>query len=514
MLKDPFYKGAFKAFVFIVLYIAASRFTYGAVPLLLVLAGCVAAFNGKSGRAICCYMLLPFTINISSAILPKSGPLWPITLRFGTMALAIALCFSASKRQGSNRLPFFGIVPFLMSACVGSATGWLPMVSYMKLVNYFVFLLGVWVGTQNLQERPKDLALLRTTLFAMTAFVILGSLAVRPFPSISYATSLGYAMAEGGAAAATAAFHAMAQAGEKVLFCGVMNHSQALSPILALSFAWLLCDMLFVEKRLRLPHVALILLAMPMLYMTRSRVAFVTIVSAFAMIYFYAIRKIRVAPAVKRKLGLAMTVFIAVSVAVMAVLEVRNDALSKWLRKTQDVDGDAAKHSLAESMTASRQSLIEYSMYEYRRNPLFGSGFQVAIYNREALKNQSFVLSASIEKGVLPVMVLGETGIVGAVLFAIFLISFYATATRRRLYVTITMFTLLLATNMGEATFFSPGGIGAVLWILTVCGGFVIDTILLYERRMRSFAVSPKPNGRMPHRGYSLTTNCREVYRA
>lgn len=486
MLKDPFYKGAFKALVFIVLYIAASRYTYGVVPLLLVLAGCIAAFNGKSGRAICCYMLLPFTININSAILPKSGPLWPITLRFGTMALAIALCFSASKRQGSNRLPFFGIVPFLMSACVGSATGWLPMVSYMKLVNYFVFLLGVWVGTQNLQERPKDLALLRATLFAMTAFVILGSVAVLPFRGISYATSLGGVLREGGAAAANAAFQDIVRDGGKALFCGIMNHSQALSPILALSFAWLMCDMLFVEKRVRLPHVVLILLAMPMLYMTRSRVAFVTLVASLFMIYFYAIRKIPVAHAVKRKIGAGMTLFIAATVAAMAVLEVRDNTVSKWLRKTQDVDTDAQSRSLTEAMTSSRQGLIEYSMYEFRRNPLFGSGFQVAIYNRDALKNQTFVFSASIEKGVLPVMVLGETGIVGAVLFAFFLISFYATATRRRLFVTITMFTLLLATNMGEATFFSPGGIGAVLWILTVCGGFVIDTILLYERRMRA----------------------------
>ena len=487
MLKDPFYKSAFKALAFIVLYVAASRFTYGGVPLLLVLFGCAAAFSGKSGRAICCYILLPFTININPVILPKDGFLWPIALRFGTLALAIALCFSASRRHGANRLPFFGIVPFLMSACVGSATGWLPMVSYMKLVNYFFFLLGIWVGTQNLQDRPKDLALLRATLFAMTAFIILGSVAVMPFRGISFATSLQGYLREGGAAAADAAFQDIVRGGGNVLFCGITNHSQALSPILALSFAWLLCDMLFVEKRIRLPHVALILLAMPMLYMTRSRVAFVTLASSLALIYFYAIRKIPIAHAVKRKLGAGMLLFIAATVAVLAVMEVRDNTVSKWLRKTQDVEVDAQQRSLTEAMTSSRQGLMEYSMYEFRRNPLWGSGFQVAVYNRDMVKGQGLVLTASIEKGVLPMMVLGETGIVGAVLFAFFLISFYATATRRRLYVTITMFTLLLASNMGEATFFSPGGIGSVLWILTVVGGFVIDTLLLHQRRLAQY---------------------------
>jgi hypothetical protein len=44
------------------------------------------------------------------------------------------------------------------------------------------------------------------------------------------------------------------------------------------------------------------------------------------------------------------------------------------------------------------------------------------------------------------------------------------------------MFTLLLISNMGEATFFSPGGIGSILWILTVIGGFVIDSYLINQR--------------------------------
>lgn len=486
MFKDPFYKSAFKTLLQVILYVTAARYTYGVAPLLLVFVGCAAAFSGKSGRAICCYMLIPLTINISPMVLPKVGVLWPVALRFGTMAIALSLCFSASRRRGNNRLPFFAIVPFLLSACIGSATGWLPMVSYMKLINYFVFLLGIWVGTQNLQNRPQDLFVIRQTLFAMTAFIILGSVVLIPFPAISYATSLQNAFREGGEAAAVAAYRDMVLEGGKTLFCGIMNHSQSLATILALSFAWLLCDMLFVEKRIRLPHVVLILLAMPMLYMTRSRVAFVTLSSSLFVIYFYTIRKIPIAYVVKRRIGIGMLLFISATALAMVVLEVRDDTVSKWLRKTQDVDIDAQKQSLVEAMTSSRQGLMDYSMYEYRRNPFFGSGFQVAEYNREMVRGQGLVLSASIEKGVLPVMVLGETGIVGAALFAFFLISFYVTASRRRLYVTITMFTLLLASNMGEASFFSPGGQGSVLYILAVVGGFAIDTILLSERMIRA----------------------------
>ena len=65
----------------------------------------------------------------------------------------------------------------------------------------------------------------------------------------------------------------------------------------------------------------------------------------------------------------------------------------------------------------------------------------------------------------------------------IFLISFYSTSCRRRLYVTAALFTVLLATNMGEATFFSPGGGGGVLWTISIIGGYCIDMQLARDRK-------------------------------
>ena len=81
-------------------------------------------------------------------------------------------------------------------------------------------------------------------------------------------------------------------------------------------------------------------------------------------------------------------------------------------------------------------------------------------------------------------MVLGETGIVGEMCFLIFLVAFYGTCARRKYTVTIALFTVLLVTNMAEATFFSPGGIGGILWMLGVVGGFTIDTYLLYRQQL------------------------------
>jgi len=76
-------------------------------------------------------------------------------------------------------------------------------------------------------------------------------------------------------------------------------------------------------------------------------------------------------------------------------------------------------------------------------------------------------------------MILGEGGIVGAFAFLAFLVSFYHKCKKRRLMVTSAMFTTFLASNMGEATFFSPGGTGGILWMICVVGGFVVDTVVI-----------------------------------
>jgi len=514
MLDDGFYKKSFKILAILLAVIVAARVTAGIALVAVVLVGVFASLCNRRGIAICSYMVFPFLLTVSPIVLPKAGMIWSYVIRFGHLAIATALILSAGRiGRGSNRLPFGMMFPFLLSACVGSATGWFPMVSYLKLANFAFFLAGLWVGTQNLQDRPHDLQTIRAFIFAVVLFFVLGSVLVYPFPQISFATTLRGTEGFDDAHVAAAIYREIAESGGRTLFCGITNHSQTLACVSPLCCLWTLCDLVFVEKRMRVLHLALVLLALPMLYMCRSRVAFITMVAGLLMVSFYTVQKVNVPFLVRKRLHSGLAAFIAAIVVCLAIGEVGNGMVSRWLRKTNDTKGDT--RSLTEAMTSSRQGLMEYSMYEFRRNPLWGSGFQVAEYvSAKAHGKKGLVLSAPIEKGVLPVMVLGETGIVGSLLFLVFLISFYLTAARRCLYVTITLFTVFLVANLGEAMFFAPGGDGSLMWMLMVCGGFVIDTILLYERRMRSFAASPKPNGRMTYRGYSPTTNCREVYRA
>lgn len=481
VFKDAAYRQTLKSMLVLLAVLVACRASNGFILPILATVGCFAALSGRVGFAICTYMIFPLLIVINPMLIPKTGEVWGPSIRLGTLAISCSLAIGAVRRPGNNTLPFLGILPFLGVALVSSAVGYVPQISYLKIINYFLFLLGVWVGTRNMQNAPGDLYRIRFFLLGIVFLLVWGSLMVIPIPAISYATSLRWVLQTEGIEAANLLGKEMLADGAKTLFCGIMNHSQALAPILALSMAWLLCDMLFVEKRIRWPHCITIFAMLPMLYMTRSRVALLTGAASIFIISLYTVNRIQVSAKVKSSLRRGMIVFSLLAAIGAGVAEIHDHTMSKWLRKTNDLELD--DRQLGEAFTGSRQGLIEQSMYDFRRNPMFGSGFQVSWHHQELYQRSSgFILSASIEKGVLPVMVLGETGIAGSIAFVIFLISFYVICARKSLYVTITMFTLLVVSNMGEASFFSPGGIGSVLWILTVVGGFLIDTILKYER--------------------------------
>ena len=462
VLVDKTYTYSFKMMVWIVFAIILCRLTDGWFTLFIATMGVWCALAKKPGWAICHYILLPFLLSVNYILLPKSGMVWNIGVRAGPLLISLAMMVGAVRRPGNHRLPFAGILPFLFVACISSAVGYVPQISYMKLINYFLFLVGLWLGTQNLHKSPNDIRVVRSMILALIFLVVYASIALIPFPAVSFATSMRGLYEVESLQNINAIGREMLAAGDQTLFCGMMCHSQWLSPFLAVSILLIICDMLFVEKKIRYPHVITIILMLPLLYMTRSRVAIVTFTAGIFLVNIYTITKLQLAPRIKRFVRVGMAILSVVIVVGGVASEFRHQTISRWLRKTDDVASD--KRGITEAVTDSRRGLIEECLFDFRRNPLFGSGFQVDILSQDIWQRSSgLVLSAPIEKGVLPVMVLGETGIVGEVFFVFFLISFYITCEKRHLFVTITMFAILFISNLGEATFFSPGGLGGVL---------------------------------------------------
>ena len=238
------YKKSFGMLCWMLFSLALMKFTNGYYGIVLTLLGVCFAFAGKVGWAICHYILFFSMVIINPIILPKEGSIWALTLRFGPLFIGFALALMSFRDQRCYRIPLGGLLPFLFAACISSYVGWVPQISYMKLLNFFVFLLGIWIGTQKLPNTLEDVYKVRAMFFATAIFFIVGSAALIPFPNVSYLSAL-LAYREDGAFAAMEAAHSMQEAiksgsagGYDALFCGITYQSQTLAPVVALLFAW------------------------------------------------------------------------------------------------------------------------------------------------------------------------------------------------------------------------------------------------------------------------------------
>lgn len=481
-MKKNLIASVLKGMTLFVLTILLCRFTKGFGAAAIVGFAFVMALMGKQGWALVGYIFFPFMVITNPFLIPKEG-ITPYVMRLGPMIVTAALLVSASARTGHHKIPMGGIWLYLLVAAVSSIDGYYPEISYLKIVNCAILFIGLAVGFRNIDKRPQDVELLRQFLLVMTSFVVWGSiLMLIATPGAAYLTTMRAGLEEMSLEVANEAARNMEGL---ALFAGVTNQSQCLAVVLPCSLAWLVCDMLMIEKRVTRYHALTILAGVPLLYMTRSRTCMLTSMVAVCVLYFYCMRKVNLRPQVKRKLHAAMGFGIFLIAVAAIVAECRSGAISKWVLK---YEGERSR-SVSESLTKSRQGQFDSSIADFKRNPLLGSGFQVSYEMKYIFKgHKGLIMSASIEKGFLPLMILGETGIVGVVMFLLFLCSFYGGCNKRGLYCTATLFTIFLATNLGEGTFFSPGGIGGIMWVLCLGGGFVLDTVAIYKHRLERIA--------------------------
>lgn len=354
------------------------------------------------------------------------------------------------------------------------------MISYLKIINFLIFILGIYFGTRNINQDPRELQVVRDGMLAIAVFFIFGSAVSYFIPSIGYSMEINNAIAWGSKASKSEIASNIMNRGGMLLFSGVTNHSQTLAPMAVSLAAWTLSDMIFCERRLSKLHLAILGAAPILIFMTRSRAGFLGFVVAMAMICLYAMPKSRASSKVKSKMSGFLAFGVVVIATALIIGEARSDMVSRWLRKTDDLARDS--RNLSEAFTASRMGKVDSLLSDFKKSPMFGTGFQV-IEEHQALYQLGRItlFSAPIEKGVLPIMVLSETGVIGALVFAVFLCVFYGMCAMKRYIVTASLFTVMLALNMAEADFFSPAACGGVMWMILVVGGFVVD---MYSRNV------------------------------
>ena len=473
MFDDFLYKRVFHLTIMVLAAILLCRLTNGYAVIAIAVIGAFYALRGDAGVSLFVYLLLPMISLLNPMILPRPFFVAAIS-RLTSLAIVIALIFGGVKRKGAEQLPLGFLFPYLVIALISSFQGYFPLISYFKILNFTAFILGLYIGTRNINQNKSDIEFLRAAFLSIAIVIVWGSLAVLPFPTIAYYTSVRSTIAAEGLEAAEAMILEHKDSG---LFSGITTHSQFLGPCLACIGGWVACDMLFIERRLRLLHLLLLAPIPIMIAMTRSRIGILTFCLLIVVLATYCLPRINIQEKERKRIRAMLSYFIVVFILILVVVEVQRGTISRLLRKTNDLSDD--QRTLVEALTGSRQGRIHECLHDFRQNPLWGMGFQV-IAEHPTLYQQGHIslFSAPIEKGILPIMVLGETGIIGTAAFLLFLFMFYHDASRKGYTATLTLFSILLGTNFAEATFFSPGGAGGVFWMFTVCGGFLIDMSL------------------------------------
>lgn len=247
-------------------------------------------------------------------------------------------------------------------------------------------------------------------------------------------------------------------------FQGIMSQPQAFGPSMALLSVLAFCSVL--EQRESpwwLLGVAGISLVLVILSEARTGGMALALGLTASVVTFAVVRRRSLGALLPglRSYRVHLVVFLSLSLALFAaplLKAVVGDFLAKGTQSS----------SLTEVYEASRGGLMRKMWDNVEAHPLTGIGFGIASYPEEMIVDRDpfldLPIGGAIEKGVLPIAVLEEVGGFGFMLVALWISMLLRRAAKLSLSALGVVFTALLL-NMGEYTFFSPGGLGMIALI-------------------------------------------------
>lgn len=368
-------------------------------------------------------------------------------LRYVVIAAAAASVFFRSnflrRFKPANRMVSATVL--LGGFIVGHSYFFSPMfgVSALKALSWTVVMSTLFAAWSGLTPQGQD-SLIRE-LFLGLVLVLLVSLPLLLVPSIGYLRN-------------------------GTGFQGILNHPQVFGSTVALLGAWA-ASLLYANKKPPWPSVMLVVACLVLVVLSEARTAGVAMVigTGTAMVSAPALAKrpiLSMLPGLHSKrthivIGLALTCFLLAG-------PMLSEIVSAYIAKRTGASNIVAAYE------RSRGTLMEEMWYNIQDKPLQGIGFGIAsvpgLMDVERDPVFNLPVSASVEKGVMPLAVLEELGILGflavaAWIWAIFRRSAYAGVGP----LAVTMTSLLI--NMGESIFFSPGGMGMFVLVLVGWAG-------------------------------------------
>lgn len=248
-------------------------------------------------------------------------------------------------------------------------------------------------------------------------------------------------------------------------FQGLTNQPQAFGVISALLASWLIYRLWNGKVGLPLPISLIYAGALTgSIILSEARTALLGLIVAF--LFTWLIQVLRSA----RHLGLKILAsFLLIGAGIAAT---QTATFAYFLSKGTDASAPL------EAASDSRGFLVERSLSNFQREPLLGIGFGIPSEIETAEVTYAPVLnipiSVALEKGVWVSATLEEQGVVGMGAIIILCLTLVTYAIKSGRYMGIPLLAFLLASNLGEMTMYSMGGLGLLLW-LAVFAAFRIE---------------------------------------
>lgn len=419
-----------------------------------------------------CLVMTAVVTVLNAAIAPKDV-VFSLSARAVYFLVGVVLTLQiVGQRYSRVTSPLLSLLFFIVYMAIISSVGWQPMISYLKLILFVVVYMALYsVGTAVATRPNVRPERVRSVLLAFAIFVLVGSMAVIPFPAISQMNVAAF-------------FQRYGYLPDGGLFQGITFHSQCIGPLVGVLSVLLFADMLFSLRRWDKLYVLLLLCAPILIYKTGSRTAMGTWLAGLFFVFFLFMNTSgRMVGAVWKQRALTLLAIggILGGVVLLTTPGMRAAVARFALKYTSE---ESSLEVDTETLMVTRQGLIDSQLVNFAESPWIGNGFQVS---KELGEKDYFswtqYLSAPIEKGVWVTAVLEEGGVFGMLLFVLFLLIVFPTLIVRKAYLGVSALFVFVVANLGEFNLFSMSANGGIMWALVFVG------LALDAQRLRRQAV-------------------------
>ena len=445
-------KALARNFFWLVVLFAACKFSKGAAFAVLIPITLVFIVQARNTALLATLFVASAAMTMTSFFMPHTVPFVASQKVLMLMAAFFLALQVFGRRHSVLITPLLSIFPYLIYMVFVSQGGWMPAISNLKLFLFTMIYCALYGCAVRVTEDRCDGRNVRTIVLVLGIFYIFGSLVLIPFPGISYMSSE----------------ELLRDPTAISLFKGTTNHSQALGPTVAMFSVMLFADLVFSIQRFEPLYMALLAVAPYLILRTSSRTAMGSYLAGMAFVAFFAMNSKGI---VKTRWRRAMTnsiLMIAVigSISISVVPPLRDKA-TKFLLKSYS--GETAVSM--ELIMASRSSVYERTLENWRRKPIVGNGFQVS-EEMEGIRIDSIrdILSAPVEKCTWVYAILEEGGVIGMILFSLFLLISIGLMVKRHAYIGASMLITFVMVNLGEFGIFSMSADGGLFWCMVFIG--------------------------------------------